>query len=201
MSEIRLVVGLGNVGRQYERTRHNAGFWFVDALAREAGARFSGESKFFGDVARCTLAGRALWLLKPSTYMNRSGRAVAALTNFYRIGIDEVLVAHDDLDLPAGTAKLKCGGGNAGQNGLRDIQAQCGSPDFWRLRIGIDHPRELGIAQPVADYVLHPPTPEQQTLIEAAIDRALPIVRDALGGDFETAMKALHTRTDSGRAR
>ena len=193
MSAIRLVVGLGNVGREYERTRHNAGFWVVDRLAAEAGASFSSESKFFGELARATIGGRPTWLLKPSTYMNLSGRAVAAVANFYRIPVEEILVIHDDLDLPAGIAKIKRGGGNAGQNGLKDIQAHFGSPGFWRLRIGIDHPRELGLKQQVVDYVLHPPSREQQERMDAAIDRALPAVRDLVGGDFEGAMMRLHT--------
>ncbi|MFA7503253.1 MAG: aminoacyl-tRNA hydrolase [Burkholderiaceae bacterium] len=194
MSAIRLIVGLGNVGREYERTRHNAGFWVVDRLAEEAGTSFTNETKFFGALARATIAGRAVWLLKPGTYMNLSGRAVAAVANFYRIPVGEILVAHDDLDLPSGTAKIKRGGGNAGQRGLKDIQAQLGSPDFWRLRIGIDHPRELGLVQQVVDYVLHSPSREQQERIEDAIGRALPAARDLVGGDFEGAMMRLHTR-------
>lgn len=198
MSAIRLVVGLGNVGREYERTRHNAGFWVIDQLAIEAGASFSNESKFFGELARATVGGRPTWLLKPTTYMNLSGRAVAAVANFYRIAVEEILVIHDDLDLPSGTAKIKCGGGNAGQNGLRDIQAHFGSPGFWRLRIGIDHPRELGLKQQVVDYVLHPPSREQQERIDEAIERALPAVRDLVGGDFEGAMMRLHTRPEKG---
>jgi len=199
MNPIRLVVGLGNVGREYERTRHNAGFWVVDRIAAQAGTSFSNESKFFGEVGRAMIGARPVWLLKPGTYMNLSGRAVAALANFYRIPVDEILVAHDDLDLPSGTVKIKRGGGNAGQKGLKDIQAQFGSPDFWRLRIGIDHPRELGLAQQVVDYVLHPPSREQQELIDAAIERALPAVRDLAGGDFEGAMMRLHTRPDKGK--
>ncbi len=199
MSSIRLVVGLGNVGREYERTRHNAGFWVVDRVAAQAGTSFSKESKFFGEVARAMIDGRAAWLLKPTTYMNLSGRAVAALANFYRIPVEEILVVHDDLDLPSGTARIKRGGGNAGQKGLKDIQASFGSPDFWRLRIGIDHPRELGLAQQVVDYVLHPPSREQEERIAEAIERALPAVRDLVGGDFEGAMMRLHTRPGKGR--
>jgi len=198
MSAIRLVVGLGNVGREYERTRHNAGFWVVDRIAADAGVAFSGESKFFGELARVPIGGRPTWLLKPSTYMNLSGRAVGAVANFYRIPVEEILVVHDDLDLPSGTAKIKRGGGNAGQKGLKDIQAQLGSPEFWRLRMGIDHPRELGLKQQVVDYVLHPPSREQQEQIEDAIERALPAVRDLVGGDFEGAMMRLHTRPDKG---
>jgi PTH1 family peptidyl-tRNA hydrolase len=199
MSAIRLIVGLGNVGREYERTRHNAGFWVVDRLAADSGAGFANESKFFCELARATIGGKAVWLLKPTTYMNLSGRAVAAVANFYRIPVGEILVAHDELDLPSGTAKIKRGGGNAGQKGLKDIQAQLGSPDFWRLRIGIDHPRELGLAQQVVDYVLHPPSRDQQERIEDAIDRSLPAVRDLIGGDFEGAMMRLHTVPGKGK--
>lgn len=199
MNGIRLVVGLGNMGREYERTRHNAGFWVVDRIAAQTGASFSRESKFFGEVARASVDGRPAWLLKPTTYMNLSGRAVAALANFYRIPVGEILVAHDDLDLASGVAKIKRGGGNAGQKGLKDIQAQLGSPDFWRLRIGIDHPRELGLAQQVVDYVLHPPSREQQERIDDAIERSLPAVSDMVGGDFEGAMMRLHTRPEKAR--
>jgi PTH1 family peptidyl-tRNA hydrolase len=201
MNGIRLVVGLGNVGREYERTRHNAGFWVVDRIAEQSGASFAKESKFFGEVGRAVVDGRPVWLLKPSTYMNLSGRSVAAFANFYRIPVGEILVAHDDLDLPSGTARIKRGGGNAGQKGLKDIQAQLGSPDFWRLRIGIDHPRELGLAQQVVDYVLHPPSREQQERIEDAIERSLPAVRDMIGGDFEGAMMRLHTRPEKARTK
>jgi len=201
MNGIRLVVGLGNVGREYERTRHNAGFWVVDRIAEQSGASFAKESKFFGEVGRAVVYGRPVWLLKPSTYMNLSGRSVAAFANFYRIPVGEILVAHDDLDLPSGTARIKRGGGNAGQKGLKDIQAQLGSPDFWRLRIGIDHPRELGLAQQVVDYVLHPPSREQQERIEDAIERSLPAVRDMIGGDFEGAMMRLHTRPEKARTK
>lgn len=195
MNGIRLIVGLGNIGRQYERTRHNAGFWVANQIAHEAGVDFSGETKFSGAVARAMIGGRPIWLLKPGTYMNRSGRSVAAFANFYRIAPDEALVIHDDLDLPSGTARLKHGGGTAGQNGLKDIVAQWGSPNFWRLRIGIDHPRKLGLAQSVVDYVLHPPSAAQQDQIDAAMERALPAVRDIIAGDFEGAMMRLHTRT------
>src|SRR5690606_7330326 len=173
----------------------------VDRIAEQSGASFAKESKFFGEVGRAVVDGRPVWLLKPSTYMNLSGRSVAAFANFYRIPVGEILVAHDDLDLPSGTARIKRGGGNAGQKGLKDIQAQLGSPDFWRLRIGIDHPRELGLAQQVVDYVLHPPSREQQERIEDAIERSLPAVRDMIGGDFEGAMMRLHTRPEKARTK
>lgn len=200
MSAIRLITGLGNIGPEYEDTRHNAGFWFVDEIARDAGARFAKESKFFGEVARASLHGGQVWLLKPGTYMNRSGRAVAALANFYRIGVEEILVVHDELDLMPGQSKMKQGGGHAGHNGLRDIQAQLGSADFWRLRLGIGHPRTLQLNQQVADFVLHPPRRDELAAIEAEIDRALPIVEDCVAGRMEAATLRLHTRPGSGRA-
>lgn len=200
MAAIRLIVGLGNVGPEYEATRHNAGFWFVDALARMAGVRLLREAKFSGAVAKATLHGAQVWLLEPSTYMNRSGRAVAALAGFYRIAPEEILVVHDELDLMPGQSKMKQGGGHAGHNGLRDIQAQLGSADFWRLRLGIGHPRTLQLNQQVADFVLHPPRRDELAAIEAEIDRALPIVEDCVAGRMEAATLRLHTRPGSGRA-
>ncbi len=198
MTGIRLIAGLGNVGREYERTRHNAGFWFVDALAGRVGAAFATEAKFHADVARASLRGRGVWLLKPRTYMNRSGLAVAAIANFYKITPAEILVAYDELDLPPGTARLKRGGGNAGHNGLRDIQARCGSADFWRLRLGIGHPRTLELRQEVADFVLHPPSGAHLAAIEEAIARGLDRVDELVDGAFEAAMQALHTNPDDG---
>ncbi|HUN93645.1 MAG TPA: aminoacyl-tRNA hydrolase [Burkholderiaceae bacterium] len=189
---IRLIAGLGNVGAEYERTRHNAGFWFVDAVAHRAGGSFAPERKFHGDIARIRGGGRDLWLLKPSTYMNRSGQAVVALALFYRILPTEILVAHDELDLPPGALKLKAGGGHAGHNGLKDIQARLSTPDFWRLRLGIGHPRTLQLQQPVADFVLHPPRRDEQQAIDEAIDRALDAVPLLVDGQFERAMMKLH---------
>jgi PTH1 family peptidyl-tRNA hydrolase len=194
MTAIRLITGLGNIGPEYEATRHNAGFWFVDALADRAGVRLSRESKFHGTVARATLHGAQCWLLQPGTYMNRSGRAVAALANFYRIAPEEILVVHDELDLLPGQSKMKQGGGHAGHNGLKDIQAALGSPMFWRLRIGIGHPRTLNLNQPVEDFVLHPPRRDEAAAIGAEIERALAIVPDCLAGRMEAAMLRLHTR-------
>lgn len=191
---IRLVVGLGNFGAEYAATRHNAGYWLVDAVARRAGARFSSERKFHGDVARVRLGGRELWLLKPTTYMNRSGQSVVALALFYRILPTEILVVHDELDLPPGAVKLKRGGGTAGHNGLKDTQARLSSADFWRLRIGIGHPRTLQLQQEVADFVLHPPRKEEQALIDDAVDRGEGIVELLAEGKFEAAMLKLHTR-------
>jgi PTH1 family peptidyl-tRNA hydrolase len=191
-SSIRLIVGLGNVGAEYERTRHNAGFWFVDAVARKAGVRFGAERKFHGETARLRDGGRELWLLKPGTYMNRSGQAVGALALYYKILPAQILVAHDEVDLPPGTAKLKRGGGTAGHNGLKDIQARLSTPEFWRLRIGVGHPRTLALTQEVADFVLHPPGREHEAAIDEAIDRALQIVPALLDGQFERAMMKLH---------
>lgn len=189
---IRLIVGLGNVGPEYERTRHNAGFWFVDAVARAAAADFAHERKFHGDVARLREHMHELWLLKPATYMNRSGLAVAAFAAYYRIAAPEILIVHDEVDLPPGAVRLKRGGGNAGHNGLKDIQARLGTPDFWRLRLGVGHPRTLQLQQEVADFVLHPPSAEHAQAIEGAIERALEVLPQLIGGQFERAMMKLH---------
>lgn len=193
-SAIRLIVGLGNVGAEYERTRHNAGFWLVDAIARKAGAHFSEERKFHGEVARIRGHDGELWLLKPSTYMNRSGQAVVALALYFKILPTQILVAHDELDLPPGAVKLKRGGGHAGHNGLRDIQAKLSTADFWRLRLGIGHPRSLQMTQEVADFVLHPPSREHQQQIDAALDRALDVLPSLVQGQFERAMLKLHAQ-------
>jgi PTH1 family peptidyl-tRNA hydrolase len=168
-NRIRLIVGLGNIGAEYEATRHNAGFWYADAIARRAGARFSMERKFHGAVARARIDGSELWLLKPSTYVNRSGQAVVALALYYKILPTQILVAHDELDLLPGSIKLKLGGGTAGHNGLKDTQARLSTAEFWRLRIGIGHPRSLALEQDVGDFVLHPPRKEELTGIDAAI--------------------------------
>ena len=191
-TSIRLIVGLGNVGAEYERTRHNAGFWFVDAVARKAGANFGGERKFHGEVARLRDRGRELWLLKPATYMNRSGQAVVALALYYKILPTQILVAHDEVDLMPGVVKLKRGGGTAGHNGLKDTQAKLSTPDFWRLRIGVGHPRTLALTQDVADFVLHPPGREHEASIAESIGRALDVVPLLVEGQFERAMMKLH---------
>ena len=188
---IRLVAGLGNPGREYARTRHNAGFWFADALAGKLAAAFAPESKFSADVAK---AG-GVRIVKPATFMNLSGRAVAAVARFFAIAPEEILVVHDELDLKCGDAKMKFGGGHAGHNGLRDIQAHLGAADFWRLRIGIGHPRDSELTQQeVADYVLCPPRAEDFDLIDGAIERALGAWPAIAAGDMERAMMALHTR-------
>jgi len=188
---LRLVVGLGNPGREYVRTRHNAGFWFVDALAAKLAASFGHEAKFSGEIAK---AGDVR-LAKPMTYMNLSGRCVAPVAKFYGIAPDEILVVHDELDLKPGEAKMKLGGGHAGHNGLRDIQSALGTPQFWRLRIGIGHPRDSELTQQeVVDYVLKPPRAEELTGIEAATTRALDAWPAMAAGDMERAMMALHTK-------
>lgn len=192
-TQLRLIVGLGNVGAEYERTRHNAGFWFVDAVARKAGASLTHERKFHGEVARLKNGADELWLLKPDTYMNRSGQAVVALALYYKILPHQILVVHDELDLPPGAAKMKRGGGTGGHNGLKDIHAKLSTPDFWRLRLGIGHPRTLGLEQAVADFVLHPPSREHQEAIEGAITRALEVVPLLVEGRTEAAVLKLHT--------
>ena len=166
MSEIRLIVGLGNPGREYAATRHNAGFRWVDEFARVHGASLRSDGKFHGQVARTVLHGHEVHLLKPQTFMNVSGRAVAALAHFYKIAPQHILVAHDELDLPPGSAKLKLGGGHGGHNGLKDIIAHLGTQNFWRLRIGIGHPGERA---EVTNYVLNAPRKEEQVLIEEAM--------------------------------
>jgi PTH1 family peptidyl-tRNA hydrolase len=191
MLPIRLVAGLGNPGRQYAATRHNAGFWFADALAAKLGVSMAHESRFASDVGKKG----DLRLAKPSTYMNDSGRAVAALARFFAVSPAELLVIHDELDLRAGEAKLKLGGGVAGHNGLRDIQTQLGSGEFWRLRVGIGHPRDSALPeQDVVDYVLKPPRPEEREAIVSALERALTAWPDIARGDMERAMMTLHTR-------
>ena len=182
--EIKLIVGLGNPGPEYSRTRHNAGFWFVESIARESGAFFHEERKFQGDVCRVRLDGRDVWLLKPSTYMNRSGDAVVAMALYYKITPNQILVVHDELDLPPGCMKIKQGGGNAGHNGLKDITAKLATPNFWRLRLGTGHPRTLGMAQQVADFVLSAPSAEHEKAICHCIDAALKEVNGIAAGDF-----------------
>jgi PTH1 family peptidyl-tRNA hydrolase len=203
MNGIRLIAGLGNIGPEYEATRHNAGFWFLDRLAARCAASFGHQTRFFGDTAKASIAGESVWLLKPSTFMNRSGQAVAALAGFYRIPVESILIVHDELDLLPGAAKIKFGGGHAGHNGLKDIQARMGSPNFWRMRLGIGHPRTLSLTQQVIDFVLHRPSREHQALIDEAIDRSLDCVDDMVAGRSEQAMLRLHgaTAKDPGAAR
>ena len=188
---IRLVAGLGNPGRGYAATRHNAGFWFVDALAAKLGTGFGHEARFAADVAK---AGD-LRICKPMTFMNASGRSVAALARFFGIEPDAILVVHDELDLSPGDAKLKLGGGHAGHNGLRDIHAQLGTPEYWRLRLGIGHPRTTETPlRDVVDYVLKAPDAQDRDAIDASIDRVLGVWRDIAAGDMERAMMVVHTK-------
>ena len=195
MTPLRLIVGLGNPGSEYRATRHNAGAWFVERLAQAVGASLGMQAKFqaiVGSVRASDGVDRRLAL--PQTFMNRSGLAVSALARFHRIAPEEILIAHDELDLKPGAVKLKLGGGSAGHNGLKDIVASLGTPDFWRLRIGIGHPREGALSeQEVADYVLHRPRLEEQQAIDDAIVRALAIWRWLETGDTERAMHELHT--------
>jgi len=187
---IRLVVGLGNPGPDYAATRHNVGFWFVDALAAAHGVSFRPEGKFQGELCRLTLGGVDLRLLKPSTYMNRCGQSVAAVRRYFDIRPETILVAHDELDLPVGKIRLKQGGGHAGHNGLRDTIAALGSPDFWRLRIGIDHPGERG---QVIGYVLGRPSQEDGKAIRDALEQALGVTEDLLAARYQPAMNRLHS--------
>jgi PTH1 family peptidyl-tRNA hydrolase len=190
---IRLIVGLGNPGPEYEQTRHNAGFWLVDRLASRLGTSLSREARYQALAGRARVGTAEVWLLEPQTYMNRSGQSVGALTRFFKIAPEEVLVVHDELDLPPGVAKMKKGGSAAGHNGLKDITAALGSQDYWRLRLGIGHPRELGLQQPVVDFVLHRPRKDEQEAIEHAIDNSIDIVPLLCEGKFEAAMMQLHS--------
>jgi PTH1 family peptidyl-tRNA hydrolase len=188
---IRLIVGLGNPGAEYTATRHNAGFWYVDEVAARLKVSLAPERSYFGFVARTSIAGRPLWLLEPTTFMNLSGKSVAALARFFKIAPDEILVAHDELDLQPGQVKLKLGGSHAGHNGLKDNQAQRGSGEHWRLRIGIGHP---GVKAEVVDYVLRKPSPEQRVEIQKAIEQALGGLDLLLDGDMERAAMKINAR-------
>jgi PTH1 family peptidyl-tRNA hydrolase len=190
MTAIRLIVGLGNPGREYETTRHNVGFRWVDVLAREQKLNFRNEAKFHGLAARGQLHGHEVLLLKPQTFMNISGRSVVAMALFYKILPNEILVVHDELDLSPGVARLKIGGGHGGHNGLKDIIAHLGSKDFWRLRIGIGHP---GDRNEVSDYVLNDPRREERELIDEAMKNAQDIAHLVIEGKTEAAMLKLHS--------
>jgi PTH1 family peptidyl-tRNA hydrolase len=187
---IRLFVGLGNPGPDYEGTRHNAGFWWIDALARELKATLVMDKNYHGMVARVSVQGQSVWLLKPQTFMNLSGKSVAALANFFKISPQDILVAHDELDIVPGEAKLKLGGSHAGHNGLRDIHAQLGTDQYWRLRLGVGHP---GVKAEVIHWVLKKPSPDHRIAIEQAIDRALKALPQFLAGDMEQATRLIHT--------
>jgi PTH1 family peptidyl-tRNA hydrolase len=190
LTAIQLVVGLGNPGSKYEQTRHNAGFWFVDEIARHCNTQFRSESKYKSEVARCSIAGEDLRLQKPMDFINCSGMPVAALAGFYQIPRSAVLVVHDDLDLPVGTIKLKKGGGHGGHNGLRDLISHLGGKDFLRLRVGIGHP---GDRDDVIGYVLKAPSRDDRLLIDQLTDEAMKIMPDLVAGNIEAAMKELHT--------
>jgi PTH1 family peptidyl-tRNA hydrolase len=189
--DLKVIVGLGNPGPKYTETRHNAGFWFVEEVARKYGATFRQEKKFHGEVAKVNVQGSDIWLLKPGTFMNRSGLATNSLLSFYRISADQLLVAHDEIDLPPGTAKLKTGGGHGGHNGLRDIISQLGTKDFHRLRIGVGHP---GSKEQVVDYVLNNASRDDRILIDRDIDDAVSVLPELSSGALEKAMQILHSK-------
>ena len=189
MPAIQLIVGLGNPGSDYEPTRHNAGFWFVDEMARRCQQPFRSEQRFQSEVARCLVDGNECRLQKPMTFMNRSGQAVRSLLQFFKIPLEQVLVVHDELDLSPGIVRFKKGGGHGGHNGLRDLISHLGSKDFYRLRVGIGHP---GHRDQVVDYVLKKPSKQDRLQIEEALVDALDVMPDIIQGRFERAMNALH---------
>ena len=188
---IRLFVGLGNPGSEYEATRHNAGFWWVDALASKLGSHLVSDRAYQAHVARVTGPAGPVWLLKPMTFMNHSGVSVAALARFFKIAPDEVVVVHDELDIQPGQAKLKSGGSAAGHNGLKDIHGQLGTADYWRLRLGIGHP---GVRAEVVNYVLKKPSPDDRTAIEAAITKTLPAAELMMRGEMAPALALIHAQ-------
>ena len=188
---IKLIVGLGNPGRQYEKNRHNAGFLFLDQLVDSAGSDWSNESKFHGLIASCSFGGHSVTLLKPQTFMNRSGLSVSAVSRYYKIETESILVVHDELDLIAGTVKIKKGGGHAGHNGLRDIGASLGSNDFYRIRLGVGRPRA---GKPVADYVLSDPSKEDIKQMDIVFDNVELKIKDIVSGDIALAMNELNRK-------
>lgn len=188
---IKMIVGLGDPGKEYEATRHNVGFWLLDELAWQWKATFKDEKKFFGEVARVSRPEGDVWLIKPMTFMNRSGQAVAALAQFYKIKPEEILVVHDELDIECGRIKFKFGGGNGGHNGLKDIQARLGTPNFYRLRLGIDHPGDKAL---VSAYVLNKPSAEHRQLIEDSVNKSIKGIPLLTVGEFEEAQRFLHSR-------
>ena len=187
---IKLIVGLGNPGKDYQAHRHNAGFWFVEALAHQLGASFNKQSKFFGETSEALLANTKVRFLKPQTFMNCSGQAIQALANYFNIEAEEILVVHDELDLNPGTTKLKKGGGHGGHNGLRDTIKALDSKEFYRLRIGVGHP---GNKNEVVNFVLNQPSTKELALIEDSIGDAISVINQIVEGKFEEAMKQLHT--------
>lgn len=192
MDALRLIVGLGNPGPEHSRTRHNAGFWFLDALAQRLGVRLGLDGKLFGESGRAEVGGEPVWLLKPATFMNRSGQSLAAALRYYRIDPAQCLVVHDDLDLPPGVARLKFDGGHGGQNGLRDIVRHLGHGRFHRLRIGIGHP---GHKDRVTPWVLGRPDAGDEAAMLRAIDEAIAVLPQVVAGELPAAMQRLHTAT------
>lgn len=190
MNTLRLIVGLGNPGAQYQDTRHNAGFWWLEALAQKLGVVLKPEAKYYGRLGKWSGGQGEIWLLCPETFMNLSGKSVGTLARFYKIPPESILVAHDELDLPPGIARLKQGGGHGGQNGLKDIHSQLGSPNYWRLRIGIGHP---GSKEAVTGHVLGKPLPVERELMLSAIEAALDVWPDLAAGNFAAAQLKLHT--------
>lgn len=194
LTPIRLIVGLGNPGAEYERTRHNAGCWAIDEMARVLGAgSFSADKKMKADVASALVDGRKVWFIKPQTFMNCSGQSVGPFARFHDIRPNEMLVLHDELDLLPGQLRVKLGGSSGGHNGLKDIQSALRTPDYWRLRIGIGHPRSLQLNQGVADFVLHRPRQDEQIEIDRAIDRIAAEAPLLVRGDMSEAQRLLHT--------
>lgn len=191
---IRLIVGLGNPGPEYQLTRHNAGFWLVDNLAQSLHCSLKRDARMQALMAKVTIAGQEVWLLEPQTYMNRSGLSVGALARFYKITPEQILVVHDELDFEPGVVKLKKGGSSGGHNGLKDITAALGTQDYWRLRIGIGHPRQLNMQQAVVDFVLHRPRKQEQVLIDEAIEKSLTIVPLLVDGKLNEATMQLHSK-------
>jgi len=187
---IKLFVGLGNPGPEYEATRHNVGFWWIDALARQLKVSMAMDRSYYGLVARTVINGQTVWLLEPQTFMNLSGKSVAALARFFKIAPQEMLVVHDELDIAPGEAKLKLGGSHAGHNGLRDIHAQMGTDDYWRLRIGVGHP---GVKSEVVNWVLKKPMLDHRIAIDQCIDRTLKALRHLMAGDMDKATMLIHT--------
>jgi PTH1 family peptidyl-tRNA hydrolase len=186
----KLFVGLGNPGPEYDGTRHNAGFWWLDAVARELKVQLTMDKAYHGLVARTSVQGETVWLLAPQTFMNLSGKSVAALARFFKIEPNDILVAHDEMDIAPGEAKLKLGGSHAGHNGLRDIHAQLGTDNYWRLRLGVGHP---GVKSEVVSWVLKKPSPDHRIGIEQAIDRSVKALPALIAGDTSKATLLIHT--------
>lgn len=187
---IRLIAGLGNPGSKYDKTRHNAGFWFVDELARRFGGTLLAEKRFSGEACKVMIANQPVWLLKPQTFMNKSGLSLRQLTDFFKIPVEQVLVVHDEMDIDAGDVRLKKAGGHGGHNGLRDIHAHLGK-EYWRIRVGVGHP---GDRSKVVDYVLSQPSKDDDIAIQRAIDRAADHVGQLVTGDMQKAMNDLHRK-------